>query len=199
LGLKQRWPEMIGSNQLPPGEIGADVLSFCAKLCAERTPQFVPVRPEAEARLFDCFPNVEAKVKRDGGRSVVGWEISEVQGIYLEAQFHCVWQSPGGDLVDITPEEFQQAQILFLEDTRRTYTGPKVAHERFALADPQLVDQMWFLADRIRSKNEMLIAQGYPHRHPIFVQEIRPLLIRHEEIRRQIQKGRPTIPSSYRG
>src|ERR1700676_161605 len=57
----------------------------------------------------ECHVNVLHRVRHHGGKRVNGWVIWESQP-FDEAEFHCVWQNPEGDLIDVTPrndhEEF---------------------------------------------------------------------------------------------
>ncbi|MDC6663029.1 hypothetical protein N4Q66_26275, partial [Leclercia adecarboxylata] len=40
-------------------------------------PIYLPVRPEADAIVHGCFPNVQAKIARDGGQMLCGWQLWE--------------------------------------------------------------------------------------------------------------------------
>jgi len=53
--------------------------------------------------LDDCFPIVAEQVAAEGGQQVFGWALWELPGVFIEAEFHSVWQSPAGELVDIVP------------------------------------------------------------------------------------------------
>jgi len=174
--------------QHPPDRIDDQILEFCARLCPDSEPQFVHVKPDARAKLLDCHPNVAAKVKRDGGRHVFGWQISVAPHIFLEAQFHSVWKSPAGRLVDITMEEAGHSRILFLEDPYRSYNGERLANERFPLGPPDMVSRFLELADRSHVILQDLIAAGFRAGDPVFRSRLTPLQqelasIRHELIK----------------
>ena len=113
---------MIAERQLPPQSIDKSVMNFCAILCPGSPPEYVPVKPETYSVKLQCFPNVQTKVKNDGGTLIYGWSISEYSRIFLEAQFHGIWKAPSGNLVDITPGEFSHGNILFLGEFRGQYT-----------------------------------------------------------------------------
>ena len=83
---------------------------------------------------MDCFPVVEAYVGAHGGQSVIGWQLWEWPGLYLEAEFHAVWRSPTGQLLDLTPKEIPVHTILFLEDPTRPYGGRRRRNEMFPLS-----------------------------------------------------------------
>ena len=59
---------------------------------------------EPTARPNYCFDNVEAKIARDGGTAQYGWLFVDLFPFSAtEAHVHCVWRSPVGELLDITP------------------------------------------------------------------------------------------------
>ncbi|MEZ0470041.1 hypothetical protein [Luteimonas salinilitoris] len=55
---------------------------------------YLTVQPEADAVVNECFPNVEAKIARAGGRMLCGWQLWEWPHVLVEAEFHAVWR-PG--------------------------------------------------------------------------------------------------------
>jgi hypothetical protein len=59
----------------------------------------------------------------------------------LDAEFHAVWSSPDGTLVDIVPKGDGEQRILFLPDSHRTWANKLVPNKRKALRnDPVLAD-----------------------------------------------------------
>ena len=72
---------------------------------------------------------------------MIGWQVWEWPGLYLEAEFHAVWRSPSGQLIDLTPKEMPIHKILFLEDPVRIYGGRRRRNEMQALSpDPAIAD-----------------------------------------------------------
>lgn len=70
-----------------------------------------------------CHFNVWVQWERCGGEVQPGWIISEVpEAGFIEAQFHAVWRSPEGLLVDITPRSDSEPLVLFVPDPRRKIT-----------------------------------------------------------------------------
>ena len=175
--------------QLPPQHIDSRVLAFCERLCPSSRPQYVLVKPQPGAKLLDCHNIVKEKVRVDGGRQVFGWQISEVTGIHLEAQFHSIWESPTGEFLDTSPEEFGQPAILFLEDPHRSYTGTAVPHERFALADIALVERFWELSDTVSSVFHDLTSAGFHPRDPVFRVRLGSVMQEIAAIREKIKKS----------
>lgn len=86
-----------------PRELTPAIRALCSELAADSEPAYLDVSPAEGARDLDCFPVVEAHVRNVGGDVVYGWRIWELPWTYIGAEFHAVWRSPGGDLIDITP------------------------------------------------------------------------------------------------
>lgn len=89
--------------------------------------------PGADPR--DCFPTVAAVVTERGGRARYGWRIAEEDGLFLEAEFHAVWERPDGVLIDVSPPTAPSATTLFVPDPDRVYEGRQVNSVRVALLD----------------------------------------------------------------
>src|SRR6185437_7506238 len=75
---------------------------------------YLTVQPETDAVVNECFPNVEAKIARAGSRMLCGWQLWEWPHVLVEAEFHAVWLSPEGEMVDITPKPDGEARVLFV-------------------------------------------------------------------------------------
>lgn len=100
---------------MTPVEIDDDVKKLISTVCPDSRPIYLPVEPESYAQVNECFPAVAEKIKRDGGSRVIGWQIWKTN-IIVEAEFHALWESPQGELKDITPNQFQ-FQISFFSLT----------------------------------------------------------------------------------
>jgi hypothetical protein len=50
--------------------------------------------------------------------------------MFLEAEFHAVWISSDGKIIDITPKVDNEDVILFLPDSKRIYDGRFVENRR---------------------------------------------------------------------
>jgi hypothetical protein len=64
-----------------------------------------------------CHLNVAHRVKRHGGERVFGWMIW-TGPMFTEGEFHSVWRSPDGELMDITPRVDGEEFILFVPDPK---------------------------------------------------------------------------------
>ena len=93
-------------------------------------PIYVDVVPEPEATINDCFPLVAARVEENGGKSILGWSIWEWPTLFVEAEFHSVWENPAHSLIDIAPKSVSIARVLFLPDPASRYEGRQVMNAR---------------------------------------------------------------------
>jgi len=94
----------------------------------------------------ECFDNVTANVKIHGGERIDGWQFWQ-HDYMLEAEYHAVWQSPEGNLVDITPKNSAFEHILFISDPSRPYHGAQLDNFRLNTTPNQLVDDFIALAE----------------------------------------------------
>lgn len=122
-----------------PSEITRPIRGLIEQLNRGGQAVYLPVRPESDAIVNECFPNVEAKISRSGGRMLCGWQLWEWPHVMAEAEFHAVWVSPEGEMVEITPKPNGETCILFVPDERRHYTGIAVDNVRIPLRDDQLI------------------------------------------------------------
>lgn len=80
-----------------------------------------------EAEIDNCHLNVLIKCNMDEGNFCFGWMfVQDKSQNYVEAQFHCVWRSPEGNLVDITPRIFNMERIMFIPDYSRRIQLKKI-------------------------------------------------------------------------
>jgi hypothetical protein len=113
-----------------PQRITPDLLAFCATI-SERRPIYVRSRPAPDAQFSACFANVERRIAKSGGRTVYGWAIWHIPGLYFEAEHHGIWQGRDGKLFDVSPQFGQVAKILFLPDPAALYDPPNFRWNRF--------------------------------------------------------------------
>lgn len=151
---------------------------------------YLAVTPEGDAQVNECFPNVAAKVARDGGRMLCGWQLWEWPHVMVEAEFHAVWLSPVGAMVDITPKPQGETTIFFVPDLRRSYEGETVDNVRRAIRDDLLVHHLIKVSEtitQVMNRGERANMYGYvsvPER------EIQPLLVARDFVGTAIALGR---------
>ena len=123
-----------------PEEINDSILQFCAEVSPRREPCYVSVKPESYSKINDCFNNVKKKVDQDGGSIEHGWQIWIWPNIFIEAEFHAVWNNCNNKYIDITKKEDDCDKILFLPDSRIKYEGYWVDSIRRNISNHKLVD-----------------------------------------------------------
>ena len=136
-------PESTGCWEYPAFGILCDLCSEC----------WVFEEPEPNSKENDCIPIVDNKVDNFGGKRILGWQIWK-SGYMIEAELHAVWESPDGDLRDITPKIIPIKQILFVEDETLVYDGRQVNNVRLNITNNKLVE------DFIEACNYDFLAQN---------------------------------------
>ena len=157
MGLLQKLRRMLLTDTLvrmsryitpvTPAEVSPKLAELCASLAPGIEPTYVAVRPIVGAPANECFPLVDASVLRDGGSSMLGWSLWELPGVFVEAEFHAVWASPTGDLIDVTPKNRQVSRILFLPGKDLVYFGRQVNNVRRALSSDPCITQYFATFD----------------------------------------------------
>jgi len=117
------------------------------RLNATHDPIFVDVKLEEWAKPLDCINNVKKKIEKDGGKSILGWQIW--QNNIADAEFHAVWEDLEGNLVDITPKEgIDIKQIIFVEDSNLKYEGKQIDNVRVNISGNPLVDDLILVSEK---------------------------------------------------
>jgi hypothetical protein len=102
-------------SETTPVNIASLLVDFASTLTS-CPPRFVDVVDDPDGLFGWCSDGVAEKVKTAGGSPVFGWCIWEWAGVMWTAEFHCVWKSAAGELVDITPKPQGETQIVFAPD-----------------------------------------------------------------------------------
>ena len=139
-----------------PTELTDDIKLLLSKTGSREEPVYVPCKPDRNSPKDECFQLVESRVKAEGGERVLGWQIWQGQ-LLVEAEFHAVWRSPEGELIDITPKPMPSNKILFVIDPTAKYEGKQVNNIRINTTNSPLVDEFISVCDaifRIENKGE---------------------------------------------
>lgn len=126
-------------RETTPAKVTDRILELCSRVVPGAEPVYVPVEAAGWSRKHECFPNVQRMVQEHGGQQVNGWAIWQWVNILVEAEAHSVWQNPARKLVDITPHDYGEKQILFLRDDGIVYSGKVIGSIRLPLTDSPLV------------------------------------------------------------
>ncbi len=124
-----------------PKKITNSIRFFCKKIVSDQEPIYLNVTPTEFSEPLDCFVNVQKQIKLFGGNILYGWQIWEWLNNMLEAEFHAVWVTSEGSLVDITPKPANILNILFLPDPARKYDGRQVNNIRMPLRDDPFIKE----------------------------------------------------------
>jgi len=117
-----------------PSEITPEIDAFCRQLDPTAKPVWVPVRPAPGTSPGEDFASLKSHVASHAGRIQFGWILWENSGWFLEAEFHGIWVSPGGEPSDVLPRSDGSTRLLFLPDSRRTFQGDSVPNQFMALS-----------------------------------------------------------------
>lgn len=126
---------------LLPDKTNESIKKLVSKLGIEIEPMILDIIPGAGAEYGSCFVNVLNKVREENGEIIYGWQFCEYPYM-IEAEFHAVWKSPNGQLIDITPSLSNENQILFVIDKSRVFQGESTDNFRFNTTTNELVDDI---------------------------------------------------------
>lgn len=135
-----------------PNEISKDVIDFCNDICPGSQPLFVKVEKAEKSETLNCFVNVRKYAKKHSGHMQHGWSIYEIPGKILEAEFHCVYKSTKGDLIDISPNLLKKDKVLFLPDKKIVYEGYQIDNIRKALDEDPLIKELITISEKVFKK-----------------------------------------------
>lgn len=89
-------------------------------LAGHPDPILVAVRPQPNCEVGNCWENIPALIDRYGGSLVSGRIIwIERTGKWLHLEAHCNWVMPDGEIIDPTPKEDGEKEIVFVEEKLR--------------------------------------------------------------------------------
>lgn len=129
-------------RETTPPEITAMLSNLCRDLNPYLPPLWVNVIPERWALQNECFLNVRKKIARDGGSCVNGWAIWQWANMLITAEAHSIWKSEAGELIDITPHNYNERTILFVPDSTVRFEGIIIPSKRAPLTDSPKIDHL---------------------------------------------------------
>lgn len=128
-----------------PTSITPALLDLCQQVVGpdHAGPFFVDITPEVGAIPNQCHVIIEQLISQKGGEQVFGWSLWEFyvrdRLAWVEAQFHSLWRSPDGQLVDPTPDEDNELQRLFVCDPNRRFQGHAIPKQYWPQTDNPLI------------------------------------------------------------
>ena len=106
-----------------PRRISPAIRDFANTLVPDCRAEYVPLQLRHDARDAFCTYAVEAHISEYGGRVRYGWRLSEWPTVWLEAEFHAVWESPAGEVLDVAAGD--ATRTLFVWDPEMEYDGAR--------------------------------------------------------------------------
>ena len=104
----------------PRSPHSSEIQSLCRRLTPSGESVLLPFsKVDGRYRAGFCHVNVMHRTRDYGGHREYGWLIWECRGIIAEAEFHSVWRSPAGSLVDLTPRVDKERFVMFVPDPER--------------------------------------------------------------------------------
>lgn len=113
-----------------PKNINHNVQRLIKEIPSSGTPVFLKVKEAPNAKIGNCFYNVEKRVQSFGGKVQYGWLVWEDPKHLIEAEFHAIWISPTGKAIDITPQIDGEKTVLFIPDLEIKYENKPIDNIR---------------------------------------------------------------------
>lgn len=113
------------------------------KINSQYIPEYINVFPMKNAPIQECFDIVEKHIQINGGKRVLGWVLWELPGLFIEAEFHAIWESPTGELKDLTPRPSPTKRILFIRDPSMIYDGKRVNNIRINYSNNEVINDLF--------------------------------------------------------
>ena len=146
---------------LLPASNNEHILKLISLQGIDAIPKYIDIEPEFDAENGSCFVNVKRKVERAGGRAILGWQFCEYSYM-IEGEFHSIWESPVGRLIDITPGNSAEIkQTLFVVDKNASYSGTAIDNIRINTTDNKLVDDVIEIEEaKFKLEDQLYTAEG---------------------------------------
>ncbi len=141
-------------NGITPKQIDGIIDKFCKQINYSAKPQYINVQPWEKSKINDCVNNAKEYLKINKGNSVIGWAIWLHPHCMIEAEFHIIYQSDNGQLIDITPHKNNIDKILFMEDQSIKYNNCQISNIRKNISKSKLIDSV------IDNWNEIFVIQN---------------------------------------
>lgn len=129
-----------------PRVISPEIHELC-KSISEYEPVFIPVIADPRSLINECFFNVDEYIAEHGGQRILGRSIWQRANVLIEAEAHAVWESPTGEIIDVTPHTNGVSVVLFQADPKMTHEGNCIPNIRKALTTSTLVAEFIGLYD----------------------------------------------------
>lgn len=174
-------------RETTPAKVTDKIMGLCEGIVADMKPVYLPVSAPEWSLPGECFPNVQRIVREQGGKQVNGWAIWQWANILVEAEAHSVWENPEGQLIDITPHDNGESEILFLCDDNMVYSMEQIGSIRLALTESPLAAELIELSE----KKEKIMSEYKPGTKILLTElqkKLAPLESRKQELIMQLNR-----------
>ena len=174
-------------RETTPSKVTDKIMELCVGIVADTDPVYIPVSVMEWSMPKECFPNVQRMVQEHGGKQINGWAIWQWANILVEAEAHSVWENSEGQLIDITPHDNGEREILFLRDDNMVYSMEQIGSIRIALTDSPLAAELIELSE----KTEEIMGEYKPGtKIPVaeLQRKLLPLASRRQELMAQLNR-----------
>src|SRR4051812_28698049 len=77
------------------------------------TPKKAFYTPLPHCKIKCCFVNVDKQLALMGGNGLTGWLFWEIENTVVHTEAHCIWVTPAGSWIDITPQALPPRRVMF--------------------------------------------------------------------------------------
>jgi hypothetical protein len=171
--------------------------AFCSEVVTTGVPIVARCIPRFDRPSNECFSLVEEQIREKSGSMIVGWAIWERPGVFIEAEFHAVWESPEGEFIDLSPRPLLFQHVLFLPDPSRKYEGRQVDNIRKPLVRDNDVVRFLLIFEhqfKIMNNGDLAFQHGEISLPPKAAKELRTLQKEGARLERRLQRRYQSEP-----
>lgn len=158
----------ILSGEVSAKRIDSSIKSFQKSIDGTTKPVFVPLLPRDDSLPNDCFENVRRQIDEKGGEIIHGWRVFTLPSVFHEAEFHAVWKSPQGELLDVSlPPEEGTRRIVFFPDPTRSFQGEPLLNRHWPLIHIRALREYFEATDSMKvAERELIRRNGIQYNEP---------------------------------
>jgi hypothetical protein len=177
-----------------PDPAAEHTLKFVHENWPSQTPRWISVEPADWAAEHACVEVVDRLVQEQGGARLLGWMLWEWPNVFIEGEFHAIWQRPDGTVTDPTPKKPPLSAILFVLDPTAQITTWQKENVRKPLKHRREILDYLDIKGRIhRAINKGQEAYMPTFTHTPYIEDL--FRKEHEILQRLIKKvGPPPTP-----
>jgi hypothetical protein len=141
----------MNRHECTPFKIIPAIEELACMITSNSQLRFIDVKVADTSRINECYNNVDTVVRANGGKRILGRAIWQWANMLVEAEAHAIWETPEGDLIDVTPNSYNEDHILFLEVPNMTYDGMVIGNIRLPLTNSPCVKELIELCEEMEA------------------------------------------------